>query len=142
VTTGNKELAKTDYQYVLFVDPNNSEAKAGIAALAIETRILKDARTFLSDLQKFVASQSSVSQIDEIAREAALLRIAIDNFDETAASQSVKALGDLLEPIGGFKKFLFSRKSRRNGIEMKPDAAPSRVPKRIKMFILWVNIFV
>ena len=114
VASGNKALAREDYASVLTIDPTNQEARRGITELAIETTLLRDARRFLDDVQKFIAKQTSVERIGEIAREAAYLRIALDSFDETTAVQSKKKLSDLLEPINGFLDFLKERQAERD----------------------------
>jgi tetratricopeptide (TPR) repeat protein len=114
VASGAKELARNDYQYVLTIDPSNLQAEEGIRVLAIETKILRDARAFLSDVQKFMATQTSDDQIGEIAHESASLRFALDNFDEAAAIQFKKKLSELLEPINGFKDFLRERQAERD----------------------------
>jgi tetratricopeptide (TPR) repeat protein len=132
VASANKELARKDYEYVLTIDPNNSPAKEGIRALAIETKILRDVRTFLSDAQKFIEGQTAVDRLAEIAREAASLSGALDNFDETAAIQSQKKLSDLLEPINGFKNFLRERQAHRDQDEaLRGDIASAEAKKNI-----------
>jgi tetratricopeptide (TPR) repeat protein len=135
VPSGNKELARNDYQHVLTVDPNNSQAKEGIRGLAIETKILRDARAFLSDVRKFMQTQTSDDQVDEIAREAALLSIALDNFDETAAIQSKKKLSNLLEPINGFNDFLRERQAERDRDEARRLAVASAEAEKSISFV-------
>jgi hypothetical protein len=70
-----------------------------------ETPRLKQARIFLEDAQKFLASQQAVSGMPAIASEAAKLKIALNNFDEAGAVQSMAHLTDLLKPISGFEAF-------------------------------------
>ncbi len=70
-----------------------------------ETQRLKQARVFLEDAQKFLASQQAVSGMPAIASEAAKLQIALNNFDEAGAVQSMAHLTDLLKPISGFDDF-------------------------------------
>jgi tetratricopeptide (TPR) repeat protein len=132
VASANKELARKDYEYVLTIDPNNSTAKEGIRALAIETQILRDARTFLSDAQKFIEGQTAVDRLAEIARAAASLRGALDDFDEREAIEWQKKLSDLLEPINGFRNFLRERQAHRDQDEaLRGDIASAEAKKNI-----------
>jgi tetratricopeptide (TPR) repeat protein len=123
VASGNTEMARTEFNYVLTIDPTNQVAKDGIADLdnppaggpAIppkpvpappqDTPKLKEARVFLDDAQKFIAGQQTVPSISAIAKEAANLKIAVSNFDEAGAVQSMGHLSDLLKPITGFEDF-------------------------------------
>lgn len=125
----NAEMARADFNYVLTFDPTNQAAKEGIVALdsppvdnppviagpavstslaetpPYETAKLKEARVFLNDAQKFIAEQKSVPAISAIANEAANLKIALTNFDEAGAVQSMAHLNALLIPISGFAEF-------------------------------------
>src|ERR1700722_2731539 len=127
VQSGNMELARRDFQYVLAVESTNQQALDGIAALdnptsasdtgpkpkplgsvapAKETPRLRDARSFLNDAKRFIADQNSApATLSGIANEAALLQIALDKFDEPAAVQSTQRLAALLKPIPGFEQF-------------------------------------
>ena len=80
--SGNLQMARKDYDYVLTIDPANQSAKDGVAELdnpvvpggpreetanpparaaqPKETKTLKEARVFLEDAQKFIASQQTV----------------------------------------------------------------------------------
>lgn len=122
-------MARADFNYVLTFDPTNQAAKEGIVALdsppvdnppviagpAVstspaatpphETAKLKEARVFLNDAQKFIAEQKSVPAISAIANEAANLKIALTNFDEAGAVQSMAHLNALSIPISGFAEF-------------------------------------
>jgi uncharacterized protein len=71
----------------------------------IETARLKDARIFLEDAKKFIGQQTNVPTISEIAKEAASLQLAVNQFDEHAAVESMRKLGDLLKPVTGFTEF-------------------------------------
>jgi peptidoglycan hydrolase-like protein with peptidoglycan-binding domain/uncharacterized protein YecT (DUF1311 family) len=70
-----------------------------------ETPRLKQARVFLEDAQKFLTSQQAVSGMPAIASEAAKLQIALNDFDEAGAVQSMAHLTDLLKSISGFEDF-------------------------------------
>ena len=70
-----------------------------------DTPQLKDARAFLGDARKFIASQQTVPSISEVANQAAAIQIALDNFDDAAATKSRQKLADLLNAIPGFKEF-------------------------------------
>jgi uncharacterized protein len=70
-----------------------------------ETPQLKDARAFLGDARKFMASQQTVTSISEIANQAAALQIALDNFDDAATAKSRQKLAELLNAIPGFNEF-------------------------------------
>jgi tetratricopeptide (TPR) repeat protein len=78
-----------------------------------DTPTLLEARDYLNDIQAFISGQQSIDRIGEIAREAADLRIALDKYDESAAIQSSRRLGNLLNPIDGFTAFLQQRKDER-----------------------------
>jgi hypothetical protein len=78
-----------------------------------ETARLKEARVFLDDARKFISSQNSVPSISNIANQAASLQIALDKFDDNAATQSMKRLTDLLKPITGFDEFEKQQQSDR-----------------------------
>ena len=56
----------------------------------IETARLKEARFFLEDTKKFISQQKSVSSITEIAKEAASLQLALNQFDERGAVEQRK----------------------------------------------------
>jgi hypothetical protein len=94
-----------------------------------DTKRLKEARMFMDDAKTFIADQKSVPSISVIAKEAANLQIALDKFDEPAALQSMKKLGDLLKPINGFDDFQAlqqaerQREGARQLAEAKNDAA-------------------
>jgi hypothetical protein len=131
-------MARKDFNYVLTIDPANQAAKEGIVALdnppvnnppvtagpAVvpnpastsphETAKLKEARVFLNDAQKFIAEQKSVPAISAIANEAANLKIALTNFDEAGAVQSMAHLNALLMPISGFVEFETQQLADRN----------------------------
>ena len=125
--SGNLQMARKDYDYVLTIDPANQSAKDGVAELddpvvpggpreetadpparaaqPKETKTLKEARVFLEDAQKFIASQQTVSGMPAIASAAANLQIALNNFDEAAAVRSMAHLTELLKSISGFEDF-------------------------------------
>ena len=71
----------------------------------VETAALKKARDFLSDTQAFIADRKLPVEIADIAREAAALRVALDQFDEPTAKQAAKRLHELLDPVDGFIEF-------------------------------------
>jgi hypothetical protein len=79
-----------------------------------DTQRLKEARLFLDDAKKFIRDQTAVPSIPAIAQEAAKLQIAVDKFDELAAIQSEKRLGDLLTNIPGFEQNRKQQKDNRN----------------------------
>ena len=70
-----------------------------------DTPQLKEARYFLADARKFLASQETVRNISDIANQAAALQIALDNFDDSAAAKARQKLADLLDTMSGFKEF-------------------------------------
>lgn len=114
VRLGNKDSAKRDLDKALAIDPDNEQAKATIASLAVETQKLREARVFLSDAQKFISDQTNApSTISEIAATAAKLQIALTTFNERAALEAKARLDDLLRPISGFTNFQAEREAER-----------------------------
>ena len=124
------ELAKQDYETVLGIDPANAEAQEGLKGSApgtlgedrslpevppgvSDTAKLGEARVFLEDAQKFIAEQTTVPSISEIAKEAARLQIALNGFDEAATKQSMQRLQPLLKSIPGFDEFEQQRQAAR-----------------------------
>ena len=84
-----------------------------------ETARLREARIFLDDAKKFIGQQTSVSSISELAKEAATLQLALDQFDERGAVESMKRLNDLLKPIAGFADFEQQQQAERNREEAR-----------------------
>jgi hypothetical protein len=152
--SGNLLMARKDYDYVLTIDPVNQSAKDGVAELdnpvvpggpreetanppakaaqPKETKALKEARVFLEDAQKFLASQQTVPGMPAIASEAANLQIAPNNFDEAAAIQSMAHLTDLLKSISGFEDFAKQQQAdRQREYERQLAEASSEADKNL-----------
>jgi len=85
----------------------------------IEAARLKEAHIFLDDAKKFINQQKSVSSISEIAEEAAILQLALNQFDEHRAVESMRKLNDLLRPIPSFTEFVQQQKTERNREEAR-----------------------
>ena len=85
----------------------------------IETARLKEARIFLDDAKRFINQQTSVPSISELAKEAAALQLALNQFDERGALKSMKRLNDLLKPIPGFADFEQQQQAERNREESR-----------------------
>lgn len=85
----------------------------------IETARLKEARIFLEDTKKFISLQKSVPSISEIAKEAASLQVALNQFDERGAVDAVQRLNDLLKPVTGFAEFEQQQQSERSREEAR-----------------------
>jgi putative peptidoglycan binding protein len=84
-----------------------------------ETARLREARIFLDDAKKFISQQTSVPSISELAKEAAALQLALDQFDERGAVESMKRLNDLLKPVVGFADFEQQQQTERNREEAR-----------------------
>jgi uncharacterized protein len=85
----------------------------------METARLKEARIFLEDAKKFIGQQTTVPTIAEIAKEAASLQLAVNQFDERAAAESMQRLADFLKPVPGFTEF--EKNSRRGESAQRHD---------------------
>ena len=85
----------------------------------IETPKLKEARIFLEDIKKFISQQKTVSAISEIAKEAANLQLALNQYNESGAIESKKKLHELLRPIPGFIEFEQQELAERNREEAR-----------------------
>ena len=85
----------------------------------IETARLKEARVFLDDTKQFIAQQNSVQSISEIAKEAATLQLALNQFDERGAIESMQRLNDLLKAVSGFAEFEQQQQTKRNREEAR-----------------------
>jgi uncharacterized protein len=85
----------------------------------IETARLRESRIFLDDAKKFISQQTSVPSISELAKEAAALQLALDQFDERGAVESMKRLNDLLKPVVGFADFEQQQQTERNREEAR-----------------------
>jgi tetratricopeptide (TPR) repeat protein len=124
LASGNKELAKLDFEHVLSIDSTNRDASEGLAAVENlsspstppvqatqnETKKIKQGRAFLNDVREFIAAQTSPpDNITAIANEAANLQLAIDRFDEDAAVRSMSSLSNILKPLTGFSSFMEQR---------------------------------
>ena len=79
-----------------------------------ETARLREAHIFLNDAKKFISQQTSVSSISEMAKEAATLQLALNQFDEHGAVESMQRLNELLKPIPGFPEFEQKQQTERN----------------------------
>ena len=108
--------------------PTNRTAQAPTAAVPpsappppprIETVRLKEARIFLEDTKKFISQQKSVPSISEIAKEAAVLQLALNQFDERNAVDAEQRLNDLLKPVTGFAEFEQQQQSDRSREEAR-----------------------
>ena len=90
LASGNKELAKLDFEHVLSIDPTNGEAREGLAAVENlksptppptqiaenDPKKIKQAREFLNDIRDFIAAQTTAADnITAIANEAANFRL-------------------------------------------------------------------
>jgi hypothetical protein len=80
-----------------------------------DTPLLKAARLYLDDAQKFLNTRRNIDEdkIMHIAREAKTLQDAIGRFDQVGASQSKRQLDDLLRPIDGFVKYVSDKEAER-----------------------------
>jgi hypothetical protein len=85
----------------------------------IETARLKEAGIFLDGTKKFISQKNSVPSITEIAKEAATLQLALNQFDERGAVETKKKLNDLLRPIPGFTEFEQQQQTERNREEAR-----------------------
>ena len=85
----------------------------------IETAALREARLFLDDAKQFISQQTSVPSISDMAKEAAALQLALNQFDERGAVDSMQRLNDLLKPIPGFTDFEHKRQAERNREEAR-----------------------
>ena len=84
-----------------------------------ETARLREAGIFLNDAKKFIGQQTSVSSISELAKEAATLQLALNQFDEHGAVESMQRLNELLKPIPGFPEFEQQQQAERNREEAR-----------------------
>jgi len=101
----------------------------------VETARLKDARVFLEDTKKFINQQKSLTSISDIAKEAANLQLALNQFDEQAAVDSKRKLHDLLKPLSGFAEFEQQQQSERNREEARHLAEGRTLGKQNEFFI-------
>ena len=101
----------------------------------IETARLKEARLFLDDTKQFIAQQNSVQSISDIAKEAATLQVALNQFDEHGAIESMQRLKDLLKPISGFAEFEQQQQTKRNRDEARQLAESRTLAKQNEFFI-------
>jgi uncharacterized protein len=101
----------------------------------IETARLKQARVFLDDTKQFIAQQNSVQSISEIAKEAATLQVALNQFDERSAIESMQRLNDLLKPVSGFAEFEQQQQTKRNREEARQLADGRTLAKQNEFFI-------
>ena len=79
----------------------------------------KKLASFYDDAKTFISQQTSVPSISELAKEAAALQLALDQFDERGAIESMKRLNDLLKPIPGFADFEQQQQAERNREEAR-----------------------
>ena len=101
----------------------------------IETARLKEARIFLDDTKKFISQQKSVASITEIAKEAATLQLALNQFDERGAVETKKKLNDLLALIPGFTEFEQQQQTERNREEARRLAEARILAKQNEFFV-------
>ena len=81
-----------------------------------DTLQLKEARIFLEDIKQFIAKQTDVPSLSEIATESANLQRAVSQYDEKAAAQAKQKLTALLTPISGFTEFEDQQKADRDRV--------------------------
>ena len=101
----------------------------------IETARLKEARVFLDDTKQFIAQQNSVQSISEIAKEAATLQLALNQFDERGAIESMQRLNDLLKAVSGFAEFEQQQQTKRNREEARQLSESRSLAKQNEFFI-------
>jgi uncharacterized protein len=101
----------------------------------IETSRLKEARIFLEDAKKFIGQQTTVPSLSEIAKEAASLQLAVNQFDEHAAAESMQKLGDLLKPVPGFTEFEKEQQAERSRVEARHLTEAKALAKQNEFFI-------
>jgi hypothetical protein len=101
----------------------------------IETAKLKQARIFLEDTKKFIGQQKSVPSISEIAKEAASLQLALNQFDESGALESRKKLNEFLKSIPGFTDFEQQQEAERRREEARRLTESRILAKQNEFFI-------
>jgi uncharacterized protein len=101
----------------------------------IETARLKEARIFLDDAKTFIGQQTSVPSISELAKEAATLQVALNQFDERGAVDSMQRLNDLLKPIPGFSQFAKQQQAERTREEVR-HLSEARIQARENEFFI------
>ena len=74
---------------------------------------LKEAEQFLADVKSYIGSQRTITKIGDVAREAAKLQAAIDEFDETKAAAASESLRQLLSPMPTFAEHIAKQKQAR-----------------------------
>ena len=144
------DLARTDFETVLAIDPANQEAKDGLNPPTVvegpsnppslnnsqpRRDVLAEARAFLADAKQFIEQQSNVQSISEIAGEAARLQIALNAFDEVTAQQSMQRLQGLINSIKGFKEFEQQRQAVRKREEMQRLAEAKALGEKNIFFV-------
>jgi peptidoglycan hydrolase-like protein with peptidoglycan-binding domain len=148
--SGKSDLARTDFETVLALDPTNQEAKDALGPVVSglinppspnnsqprrDTPVLAEARVFLADAKQFIEQQSSVQSIAEIANEAARLQIALNAFDEVTAKQSMQRLQALLSSLEGFKEFELQRQAVRKREEARRLAEAKALGEKNIFFV-------
>ena len=112
---GEKDKAKGDFDKVLSVDPSNQQAKDALALLQVDSQTLMDARLFLDDAKQFVSElKQAPDTISQIVNAAVELEVALNGFNDAAASRAKARLTDLLMPLPGFQDFVNGRQEDRN----------------------------
>ena len=100
-----------------------------------ETARLKEARIFLDDAKKFIGQQTSVPSISEMAKKLQALQLALNQFDERGAVESMQRLNDLLKPIPGFADFEQQQQAERNREEARHLSEGRIQAKKNEFFI-------
>jgi hypothetical protein len=103
------DIVKANGAFQLYAKDNVILCQLTVPAPSIaDTPLLKVARLYLDDGQKFLNTRRNIDEdkIMQIAREAKTLQDAIGRFDQVTASQSRRQLDDLLRPIDGFVKYV------------------------------------
>ena len=101
---GAKDQAKRDFDKALSVDPSNQQAKDALALLQVDSQTLTDARQFLDDAKQFVSElKQAPNSISQIVNAAVELEVALNGFNDAAASRAKARLTDLLAPLSGFQ---------------------------------------
>lgn len=120
-----------DYINCAATTPDSPVKQVASPAPQIETPKLKEAKIFLSDAKAFIAEQKNnqVSNVAEIAVEAANLQTALASFDEAKAVQSMQNLDRLLTSANGFTDFqqhAAEARKKEEGAQLAEAKAESR----------------
>jgi hypothetical protein len=110
------DIVKANGAFQLYAKDNVILCQLTVPAPSIaDTPLLKAARLYLDDAQKFLNTRRNIDEdkIMQIAREAKTLQDAIGRFDQAGASQTRRQLDDLIRPIDGFVKYVSDKEAER-----------------------------